>query len=571
MTHSSAQQLTRRTCLRMLGLASAATLLAACTPAAPATAPTTPPAPAPTAASAAAKPTTPPAAPAAPTSAPAPTPTTPPAAAAAPTTAPAQTGTSPTFRIDELSDVASLNPLLFNATPTRRRAVQMFSGLYQYDTRNTLVPDIADSMPQMPDPQTYIIKLRSNVRFHSGKAMTSADVKFTYDTLLNADYGAIWRSAVSSVLDSVTAPDASTIVFKLNKPFGPFLTKLSLIPIVNADQSKDDLALKPDGTGPFKFVAYDKGSLIQMARHDAYHLSELKPKIGALSIYVIPENSTRYANLANGITHLAPEPALTDLDLLKYRGVAIQSVRAPASTYGYINFKRADGPMTDKHLRRALAFAMDRSAVVQNIWAGQGTPGQVFMRPELWVFDPNYKPFADTSDLDKARAELAQSARASDRFVITTANDDALSGTAVLIQAAAKAAGLNVDIGQIDRAAFGPELQKDDWDILLTDSYTGSNSGLEPDSINSLFVTNASANFGKYSNPEMDTEVAAAVFATSHEAAQPHYKRVMEIDAEEIPLLTVAYHNYVEALSSKVKNYQSSPLAQYDLRTAELG
>ncbi|HLZ31382.1 MAG TPA: ABC transporter substrate-binding protein [Chloroflexota bacterium] len=580
MIQASAQQMTRRSCLRMLGLAGAATLLAACAPAAPAAAPTTPPAP--TAAAAAAKPTSAPAA--APTSAPAAAPTSAPAAAAtnapaaapttapaAATTAPAQTGTSPTFRVDELSDVASLNPLLFNATPTRRRAVQMFSGLYQYDSRNTLVPDIADSMPQMPDPQTYIIKLRTNVKFHSGKAMTSADVKFTYDTLLKADYGAIWRSAVSSVLDSVTAQDANTIVFKLTKPFGPFLTKLSLIPIVNADQSKDDLALKPDGTGPFKFVAYDKGSLIQMARHDAYHLSELKPKIGALSIYVIPENSTRYANLANGITHLAPEPALTDLDLLKGRGVAIQSVRAPASTYGYINFKRADGPMTDKHLRRALAFAMDRSAVVQNIWAGQGTPGQVFMRPELWVFDPNYKPFADKPDLDKAKAELAQSARAGDRFVITTANDDALSGTAVLIQAAAKAAGLNVDIGQIDRAAFGPELQKDDWDILLTDSYTGSNSGLEPDSINSLFVTNASANFGKYSNPEMDTEVAAAVFATSHETAQPHYKRVMEIDADEIPLLTVAYHNYVEALSSKVKNYQSSPLAQYDLRTAELG
>jgi len=557
--------MTRRTCLSVLGsasLAGAATLLAACSPpSAPAPVATNPPA---------APPTQPPAA-AKPTPAPAPAPTSPPAAAAAPTTAPAQTGTSPAFRIDEVSDVASLNPLIFNSTPTRRRAVQIFSSLYQYDAKNNLVPDVAASMPQMPDPQTYIIKLRSNVRFHSGKQMTADDVKFTYDTLLKPDYGAIWRSAVSSVLDSITVQDANTVAFKLNKPFGPFLAKLALIPIVNSEQSKDDLAQKPDGTGPFKFVSYEKGSLIEMARNDGYYSSELKPKIGALSIYVIPENSTRYANLANGITHLAPEPALSDLDLLKGRGVAINSVRAPASTYGYINLKRPDGPMTDKNLRRALAFAMDRSAIVQNIWAGQGTPGQVFIRPELWVFDPNYKPFSDKPDLDKARAELAQSARASDRFVITTANDDVLSGTAVLIQAAARAAGLNVDIGQLDRAAFGAELGKDDWDILLTDSYTGSNSGLEADAVNSLLVTNASANFGKYSNPEMDQEVAAAVFATSHETALPHYKRVMELDAQDIPILTVAYHNYVEALSSKVKNYQSSPLAQYDLRTADFG
>ena len=69
----------------------------------------------------------------------------------------------------------------------------------------------------------------------------------------------------------------------------------------------------------------------------------------------------------------------------------------------------------------------------------------------------------------------------------------------------------------------------------------------------------------------MDKEVEQAVFAASREAALPHFKRIMEIDAEDVPILTVAYHNYVEALSSKVKNYQTSPLAQYDLRTADLG
>ena len=96
-------------------------------------------------------------------------------------------------------------------------------------------------------------------------------------------------------------------------------------------------------------------------------------------------------------------------------GKKVADFTAPASTYGYINLKRADGPMTDKNLRRALAFAMDRSAIVQNIWAGQGIPGQVFIRPELWVFDPNFKPFPDKPDLDQARAALAKSAHASDR------------------------------------------------------------------------------------------------------------------------------------------------------------
>jgi peptide/nickel transport system substrate-binding protein len=532
----------RRTCLRLVGLTSAATLLGGCSS----------PVPAPRAS-------------VSPTAGTASGSTLPPA-----TNAPARVGLEPVFRIDELSDVPSLNPLVGNAAAARRRVVQLFSSLYQYDTSNNLVPDLATAMPRMPDAQTYIVPLRSNVRFHSGKQMTADDVKFTYDTLLKPDYGAIWRSAVAPVLESITVHDPATVVFKLNKPFGPFLTKLALIPIVNLEQSKDELSQRPDGTGPFTFVAYQQGSVLRMARNDAYYAPDLKPRIGALSIHVVPENSTRYANVANGITQLVPEPAFSDIDLLKSRGLVINSVRAPASTYGYINFKRPDGPMIDKHLRRALAFALDRSAIVQNIWAGQGIPGQVFMRPELWPFDPNYRPFSDTPDLARAKAELAQSPHAGDRVVLTTANDDALGGTAVLIQSAARAAGLNVDVSQLDRAAFAAELIRDGWDILLTDSYTGANSGLEADAINSLFVTDASANFGKYANAEMDREVRAAIFAVSHDAALPHYKRVMEIDAEDIPVLTVAYHNYVEALSGKVQNYRTSPLALYDLRMVTL-
>src|SRR5690349_11245952 len=103
---------------------------------------------------------------------------------------------------------------------------------------------------------------------------------------------------------------------------------------------------------------------------------------------------------------------------MKGRGSVINSVAAPASTYGYINFKRADGPLANKDLRRALAYAIDRSMVVANIWAGQGLPGQVFTRPELWVFDPNYQPWPATPDVARAREHLQASGRAGDKIVI---------------------------------------------------------------------------------------------------------------------------------------------------------
>jgi ABC-type transport system substrate-binding protein len=198
-------------------------------------------------------------------------------------------------------------------------------------------------------------------------------------------------------------------------------------------------------------------------------------------------------------------------------------------------------------------------------------PGQDYIRPQLWPFDPNFKPFSATPDLAQAKSKAAASGRAGDKIVITFGNTEVLNATATLIQAAAKAAGLNVELQGVDPASTTALLNSDAWDIVLSDTYTGSNSGLEPDAVNSLFRTKGSSNFGLYSNPEMDSEVDAAIFAPSHEAALPHYQRIMRIDADDIAVLTVVYHNYIEALSPKVKNYTSLPLAHYDLRNVQLG
>jgi peptide/nickel transport system substrate-binding protein len=418
----------------------------------------------------------------------------------------------------------------------------------------------------MPDPQTYVVKLKSNAKFHSGRPLTADDVKFTYTQVLDTAYGSIWRSHVEPAVDTITVRDPSTIEFKLKRLYLPMLTKMAMIPIVGAHQSKDDLAQNPDGAGPFKMVSYQKGSVLELARHDGYHFPG-QPGLAGVSIYVVPEEAGRVANLANGTSQLMPEPAISGLDALKGRGASINSVPSPAGTYGFVNYKRADAPLTNKDLRHALAYAMDRSAVVANVWGGQGTPGQTMIRPQTWAYDPTFKPWPEQSDPAKAKEAAQASGRAGDRFVITTSNDDTLVATATVIQAAARAAGLNADIAQIDRAAFLPALQKDDWDVILTDSYTSSNSGFEPDYVLALDSTGASANFGKYSNPEMDSEVQAAVFAATREAARSHYQRIMQIEADDVPFLVVVYHNYVEAVSPKLAGYQTSGLAQYDLRT----
>ncbi len=182
--------ISRRQLLTMLGVGSTAALLAACSggaPVSPTSAPKPTEAPKPTTAAspaAAASPATG----ASPSASPGASPAASPAAAAPaqPATLAAAAQGSPStarMRIDESSDVSTLNPLAVNSPPTRRRAVLMFSALYGYDVQNKLVPDLADGMPQTPDPRTYVVKLKPNARFHSGRPVTAEDVKFTYDNV----------------------------------------------------------------------------------------------------------------------------------------------------------------------------------------------------------------------------------------------------------------------------------------------------------------------------------------------------------------------------------------------------
>src|SRR5579859_3859257 len=226
--------LTRRRLLGRLCLLGATTaigssLLAACqapaasVPTAPVAAPTTPPAAAPTTAPAAA----------AATSAP-PKPTAPPAQPQ-PTQAPAAAKTPSELRIDSLSEPTNgIDPLLFNAAESQRIYRQTNSQLLKYKEDKSFEADLAADLPQVSaDRLTYTFKLKKGVKWHDGKPFDSADVKYTFDQVMNKDNKSVWLAAVGFV-DSVAAPDAETFVLNLKSTFTPIMHKFAMIPIISS-------------------------------------------------------------------------------------------------------------------------------------------------------------------------------------------------------------------------------------------------------------------------------------------------------------------------------------------------
>ena len=143
--------------------------------------------------------------------------------------------------------------------------------LIKPDKDFSLVPELAETFQTSPDLLTYTFKLRLNVKFHDGKAMTAADVKYSFDRVRDPKTGAV-NFEVFNDVETIDTPDEHTVIIKMKRINAPFLSRISekgagaILP----EGSGDTQAAKPTGAGPFKFVRREFGHQTELARFDEY-------------------------------------------------------------------------------------------------------------------------------------------------------------------------------------------------------------------------------------------------------------------------------------------------------------
>src|SRR5579871_5430464 len=150
---------------------------------------------------------------------------------------------------------ANLDPRIGTDAQSAHLDGLMFNSLVAKDDQMNIVPDLANSWDQ-PDPLTYIFHLRHDVKFHDGRALTSADVKFTFDSILSGAVKSVKRGGSFAEISSIETPDDSSVVFHLREPYSSFLWSMArpAIGIIPQGSGKD-FAQNPIGTGPFRFVS----------------------------------------------------------------------------------------------------------------------------------------------------------------------------------------------------------------------------------------------------------------------------------------------------------------------------
>ncbi|WP_436775857.1 ABC transporter substrate-binding protein [Yinghuangia sp. YIM S09857] len=465
-----------------------------------------------------------------------------------------------TLRVDSSSEPQDLDPLAYNTSTQLRLTYALYDTLLENRGGGQTAPQLADLPTISPDGLTYTFKLRGGVTFHQGQALTSADVKYTYETIMNPKdpkSGSIWRSAIAAV-GSVEAPDPLTVVFRLKMPYEPMTANFAIIPIVSAAtpyEPRATYATSENGSGPFRLAAWDRGRQISLARNDAYFQGA--PKLDRIVIATVKDETTRITNLVNGTTHISADLPPAQVPQVKGKnGIVVGEPQASAiQMFIYPNLK--GGPTADVHFRKAMALALNRQKIVDDVFKGTAVPVNTGLPQGAPAFDAGVgQRYGGEPHVDEAKAELAQSSYKGEELALALSPESYTKDAATIVQQSLQAAGIKVRLEvQEENVYFGKLLTNNFGDLLLTTLPTGNNPN---HSGYGIYADKSTTNFNKVADPRMNELLNAAVGTIDPAAAKAGWKAVQEYDVETAYVVPVVTRHYLEAVGAKVKGHTTA-------------
>jgi len=282
----------------------------------------------------------------------------------------------------------------------------VLEGLTKINVDGSVTPLLADSWSIDPDGRLYTFKLKKGVKFHDGESFDASDVKFSFE---RAKAEGSTNKAKKSTFDNISrieTPDPSTVVLVLSKADGNLLFRLGENTAVILDpKSAPTTATKPVGTGPFRFDSWSRGSSVTLARWDGFR-NPAAIKLKKVTFRIINDPSAQVAALLAGDVDAIPRfqaaQSLGQFQNDPRFAVAIGGTEG--KTIVSINNRRK--PFDDVRVRRAIAMAIDRKAVIAGAQEGYGAPIGSHMVP----IDAGYVDLTGVNpyDPDKARALLKE-------------------------------------------------------------------------------------------------------------------------------------------------------------------
>ncbi|WP_439612983.1 ABC transporter substrate-binding protein [Reyranella sp.] len=447
-------------------------------------------------------------------------------------------------------DPGHLNPAISTASPVHAVADSIFNGLVSLDRDGTVRPDLATGWSVAEDGREVRFTLASGVTWHDGKPFTAQDVKFTFEEVLFR-FHARTRAGLAPAVESIEAPDANTLIFRLKRPHPALLRQLDVTeaPILprhlyaGTDPNRNEANARPVGTGAFRFESYRRDESVVLVRNESYFKPGL-PKLDRLIFRVIPETATQIAALANGEVDYLGRVAPADVARLKGKATLVETTAGPggANCIMTLAFNLQRPALAALPVRQAFAHALDRRQMLDVVQFGQGRVAEAPIHSAIgWATLPGALQ-AYGLDTAKANGLLDQAklprTNGGERATFDLLMFPAFARYAELMRQQLAQVGIVLRLKPLDPAAFATAVfAQRDFDLALI-SYC---NGVDPEiGVRRMYHSSAVGNVpfsnaAGYRNSEVDRlfdEAGASIDTAKRGEA---YRAMERIVAHDLP------------------------------------
>ena len=460
----------------------------------------------------------------------------------------------------------NLDPRIGTDDVSGKASQLIFNNLMTLDDHLRVVPELAERI-ENPDATTYVVTLRRGVRFHDGHELTSADVVYTFRSLLDPAFLSPRKGAYRMV-QSIDARDRDTVVFTLKERFGSFPVNL-VLPIV-PDGAGANFREHPIGTGPYRFVRYATDDRLELAPFDDYFGG--RPKNDGLVLRIVPDDIMRGLELRKGTMDIVVNDLAPDIVHQLGRDPKIQLVESAGTDYQYVGLNLRDPVLRDRRVRQALGYAIDRQAIIQYLRRGLATPAAGILPPVSWAFEPSVFQF--TYDPAKARALLDEAGfRDPDgdgpeprfRLSLKISNLEFNRLQSSVIQQNLRAVGIALEVRTYEFSTLYADVLKGNFQLFTLQWVGGAVA--DPDILRRVFhssqVPPSGFNRGFFRDPRVDRLLDDAAVSTDDEQRRALYADVQRAVAEEAPYISLWCKTNVAVARRDLTGIHVMPIADF--------
>ena len=439
----------------------------------------------------------------------------------------------------------------------------VYDTLVEPDANLEMRPALAESWDVSPDQLTWTFHLRRGVTFHDGSPLTADDVVFTYRRIIDEELSNVDK--LSAVTD-IRPVNPTTVTLRLKQPTPNLLTNLGGFKGMAIVQRKNvesgQIATHPIGTGPFAFESQKSGDSITLTANPTYWGGP--PKVSGLIFRFISEPSTALSALQAGEIDWTDSIPPQRVNQLKDDD-SVELAVTPSNDYWYLALNEVRKPWSDVRVRQAIAYAIDRDAIVAATSYGTAAKNELAIpKGSFWYTD--YARYGYDIEQAKRLLREANASQATLDMLVTTEYPETVTAAQIIADNLAPL-GITVNIRTVDFATWLDEQNSGHFDMLMM----GWLGNIDPDDFYyAQHHTDGSSNAQKYSNPDVDRLLDAGRVETNRDARAATYRKAATIIADECSYIYLYNPSVIQAWSKDMSGYEARRDKAIRFRTARI-